>query len=83
VRLTEAMIAALRETPEMPDNLTARLAEARREGSEYVLSLTDDEAMALAEMCQWYIRRDPVTGTLGPKAQLFEAIVNAVYEAGG
>ncbi len=83
VRLTQAMIAALRETPEMPDNLLARLDAARADRTEYVVSLTDDEAMALTEMCQWYIRRDPVTGTLGPKAQLFEAIVNAVYEAGG
>jgi hypothetical protein len=83
VRLTEAMIAALRETPEMPDNLLARVNAARTDRTEYVVSLTDDEAMALTEMCQWYIRRDPVTGTLGPKAKLFEAIVNAVYEAGG
>jgi hypothetical protein len=32
-------------------------------------------------MCQWYIKKDPATGTLGPKALVFDGIVRAVYKA--
>lgn len=81
VRLTEAMLAALRETPEMPDNLLARVQGARQDGAQRVMSLSEDEAMALTEMCQWYIRKDPTTGQLNDKARMFQAIVDAIDEA--
>jgi len=42
VRLTEAMLAALRETPEMPDNLLARVQGARQDGAQRVMSLSED-----------------------------------------
>lgn len=83
VRLTEPMLAALRETPEMPDSLLARVKAARADGKGFVMTLNDDDAMAMTEMCQWYIRRDPVTHELGPKARLFDEIVSAVYAAEG
>ncbi len=83
VRLTAPMLTALRETPEMPDNLLARVKGARRDGDEWVCTLSDDEAMAMTEMCQWYIRKDPTTGQLNEKAKTFEAIVNAIYQAEG
>jgi hypothetical protein len=37
--------------------------------------------MAMTELCQWYIKKDPATGQLGPKAVLFDSIVRAVYAA--
>lgn len=78
VRLTEPMLSALRETPEIPDNLLARVNGARQDGVQWVMALSDDEAMAMAEMCQWYIRKDPKTGQLNDKARMFEAIVDAI-----
>ena len=81
VRLTELMMTALRGTPEMPDSLLARVKGATRDGNGFVGTLTEDEAMALTEMCQWYIRRDPVTGALGEQARLFDAIVSAIDDA--
>ncbi len=83
VRLTEAMLTALRRVPEIPDNLLARVNTARRDGGALVMALSEDEAMAMTEMCQWYIRKDPATGQLGDQARLFERIVNAIYEAEG
>lgn len=83
VRLTTAMLTALRQAPEMPESLLARVNAARPDGAGCVMALDDDDAMAMTEMCQWYIRKDPVTGELGEKARLFEGIVNAIYEAQG
>lgn len=81
VLLTEAMLAALRETPEIPDNLVARVHSARKDGAGSTLTLSEDEAMAMTEMCEWYIRKDPATGQLGDKAKLFQAIVDAIDRA--
>ncbi|MBI2538084.1 MAG: hypothetical protein HYW06_14210 [Gemmatimonadetes bacterium] len=83
VRLTEPMLTALRQVPEIPDNLLARLNAARQDGDAFVMAVNQDEAMAMTEMCQWYIRKDPTTGQLGAQAKLFEGIVNAIYEAEG
>ena len=76
------MLAALREAPEIPDNLLARVNGARKEGGQSVMTLSDDEAMAMTEMCQWYIRKDPRTGQLNDKARMFQAIVDAIDGAG-
>lgn len=83
VRLTEPMLTALRRVAEIPDNLLARVNAARKDGGAFVMALNQDEAMAMTEMCQWYIRKDPTTGELGEQAKVFEGIVNAIYEAEG
>lgn len=80
VQMTTEMLAVLRDTPEVPDNLRKRLDGARREGNAYAVTLDDDEAMAMVEMCQWYIYQDE-KGQLPPKAALFDAIVSAIDEA--
>lgn len=81
VHLTPAMIEALKATPEMPDNLLRSVAGANTQGDGFLVTLDEDEAMAMTEMCQWYIRKDPATGKLGPKAELFDAIVRSIYAA--
>ena len=81
VRLTEPMLEALKATPEIPDNLKRCVEGAKKNGSVYVMTLDEDEAMAMTEMCQWYIKKDPATGKLGPKAEIFDGIVRAVYAA--
>ncbi len=80
VQMTSEMLEALRNTPEIPDNLRRRVDGARQEGSVFAVTLSDDEAMAMVEMCQWYIQRDE-SGELTQKAALFDAIVTAIDEA--
>ena len=80
VHMTEEMIDALRETPEIPDNLRKRVDTARPEGAAFAVTLSDDEAMAMVEMCQWYIHQDE-NGALPPKSVLFDSIVAAIDDA--
>lgn len=81
VRMTTDMLGALRETAELPDNLRACVQNAQPAGEAFVMTLDDDEAMAMTELCEWFIRKDPTTGELTEKAKLFDAIINAIYDA--
>jgi hypothetical protein len=80
-RITAEMLDALKQTLEIPDNLAAAADAAVAHEDQFLLRLTEDEAMAMVEMCQWYIKKDPDTGELTPKAKLFNAIVDAIDEA--
>jgi hypothetical protein len=81
VRMSPPMIAALKSTPEIPDNLVRCVASAQKNGDGFTVEMDEDEAMAMTEMCQWYIKKDPATGQYGEKAQVFDAIVRAIYAA--
>ena len=82
VHMTSEMIDALKATPEMPEELTAAVESARdHDEGGYVVELSDDQGMAMIEMCQWYIHADPATGEMGSKAQLFQSIVDAIDAA--
>lgn len=80
VRMTSEMLEALRQTSEIPDNLLACVNQATADRDGFLVPMSQDEAMAMAEMCQWYIRRDPVTGHMDAKATLFDAIVKAINQ---
>lgn len=82
VQMTAEMLDALRDTPEIPDILRRCVDGARKDGDGFGVSLTDDEAMAMVEMCQWYIHQEE-DGSLGPKAALFDSIVTAIDDAQG
>ena len=81
VRITHAMLDALKATPEIPDNLKRCVDHAKKHGDAFAMTVNEDEAMAMTEMCQWYIKKDPVTGKLGAKAEIFDGIVRAIYAA--
>ena len=81
VRMNVAMIDALKATPEIPDNLIGCVDKAQADGAGFFVPMNVDEAMAMTELCQWYIQTDPSTGKLTPKAELFDSIVRAVYSA--
>lgn len=81
VLMTAEMLDALKQTPELPEDQAASLNAAEQHGNAFLVKLTDDEAMALVEMCQWYIKADPDTGELTPKARLYDSIVDAIDEA--
>jgi hypothetical protein len=81
VRMTATMIEALKSMPESPDNLVRCVAGARKDGDALSVDLNQDEAMAMTEMCQWHIKKDPESDKLDPKAEVFDAIVRAIYQA--
>ncbi len=81
VRMTCAMVEALKKTPEMPENLTIAVNGAQEDGNTFLVSMTDDDAMAMGEMCQWYIKADPVTGELTDKAKVFSSIIDAIDDS--
>ena len=81
VRLTQKMLTAVKETPELPDNLRARVSDAKADGDVYVFTLDDDERMAMSEMCEWYVRTDPDSGDLTEQGRLFDDIIQAIIDA--
>ena len=81
VRMTEEMVGALRGTPEMPDNLLACLENSAAEEDTFLVSLGEDERMAMTEMCEWYVRTDHATGELTEQGRLFESIIQAIIDA--
>ena len=80
-RMTAEMLAALKQTAELPEDLMAALNAAQKHSDAFLVGLSDDEAMEMVEMCQWYIKRDPATGELDVKAKLFDSIVAAIDDA--
>ncbi len=81
VPMSRAMIQAIRETPEVPANLLACVENAEKaDGDEFLVTLSADERMAMEEMCQWYVQKDPDTGELSKKGELFNSIVDVLYE---
>lgn len=81
VRMTEIMVKALTETPEIPDNLLTCLRGAETDGDMLLVDLGQDERMALTEVCEWYVRSDPDTGNLTEQGKLFESIIQAIIAA--
>ena len=79
--MTEIMVKALTETPEIPDNLFTCLRGAETDGDMLLVDLGQDERMALTEVCEWYVRSDPDTGNLTEQGKLFESIIQAIIAA--
>lgn len=81
VRMSEEMLEALKATPEIPDNLRARVEGAAADGGEFLVTLNDEEQIAMTEMCEWYVRKDPETGALTSQGKIFDDIVQRVIDA--
>jgi hypothetical protein len=81
VTLSEKLFETLKATPEMPESIATRLESARTDGGDRIFTLSEDERMAMEEMCQWHVMKDPETGELTPKAVLYDNIINAIYDA--
>lgn len=81
VRMTEEMLVALKATPEMPDNLRACVDAAEADADGFLVTLDEDEQMALTELCEWYVRKDPDSGELTKQGKLFDDIVQAIIDA--
>lgn len=81
VTLSSEMVNAVRDTPEAPANLLESVEKAESVDGAWSISLTGDERIAMEEMCQWYIQKDPDTGELTDKGKLYNSIIDALYDA--
>ena len=81
VRLSDEMLQALKATPEIPDNLVACVEGAAADGAEFIITLDDEEQMAMTEMCEWYVRKDPESGELTSQGKIFDDIVQRIIDA--
>ncbi len=81
VRMTAQMLDTLKGTSELPDILRARVDAARAESDNMLVALDEDEAMAMTEMCEWYVKKDPATGELTETGKIYDAIIDAIANA--
>lgn len=79
--MSQEMLAALKQTPELPDNLRVCVDGAEPDGDDWLVTLDQDEQMALAELCEWYVRTDPETNQLTEQGKLFDRIVQVIIDA--
>jgi hypothetical protein len=81
VPISQAIVDALKHLTHVPDSLQRRLDAIARGGDGYVLKLSDDDAMALAELLQWHIKTDPATGKTTPETAPLDDLVRRLDEA--
>ncbi len=81
VAITQATVDALRRLGHVPDALQQRLDAIAPAGGGFVLTLSEDDAMALSELVQWHIKTDPATGQLTPESGPYQELVEKLDEA--
>jgi len=81
VRLTQAIVDALKTLKDVPDGLRSRFDAMAKTDGGHVLKLTEDDAMALAELAQWHIRTDPATSKPTKETAPFAELVRLIDEA--
>jgi hypothetical protein len=81
VLVTQAIVDALGKVTHVPDSLRQRLDAIAPAAGGYVLKLSEDDAMALAELVQWHIKTDPATGQLTPESAPYQQLIERIDEA--
>ncbi len=81
VPVTQAIVDALKKVAHVPDTLQQRLDAITPAGDGFVLKLSEDDAMALAELVQWHIKSDPATGQLTPESAAYQLLIERIDEA--
>ena len=81
VPITQAIVDALKHVTHVPESLQRRLDAIARSGDGYVLKLTEDDAMALAELMQWHIKTDAASGKPTPETAPYDDLVRRLDEA--
>lgn len=81
VRLTQAIVDALKTMKDVPDELRARFEAMTKSEGGHVLKLSDDDATALAELLQWHIRTDPASHQPTKETVPFADLVRLIDEA--
>lgn len=80
VQITQAIVDALRKMGHVPDTLKQRFDAIAPAGDGFVLKLSDDDAMALAELVQWHIKTDPATGEATAETAPYEDLIARIDE---
>ncbi len=81
IAIDQSIHDALKSIDHVPDNLKARFDGMTPEGKGYTLTLSEDDATALAELVQWYIKVDPATNMPTPKSVAFNELIRRIDEA--
>lgn len=81
VPVTQAIVDALKKVAHVPDSLQKRFDAIAPADGGFVLKLSEDDAMALAELVQWHIKTDPVTGRLTPESAPYQQLIERIDEA--
>lgn len=82
ITITQDIVEALKSLGHVPDELRARFdGIAKAEGGGYLLKLTDDESIELAELMQWHIGNDPATGKPTPESAPFGRLIALIDAA--
>ena len=79
--ITQDIVAALKSLGHVPDELRARLDGIVKADGGYLLKLTDDESIELAELVQWHIGNDPATGKPTAESAPFGRLIALIDEA--
>lgn len=79
--ITKAIAESLQKLEHVPDHLRQRIAGIAPSGDGFVLKLSDEDAMALAELAQWHIRTDPASGKPTAETAPFAALIRLIDEA--
>jgi hypothetical protein len=81
ITVTQTMADALKTLGNVPDTLKARFEAMTKGGGGYTMKLSEDDAMALAELVQWHMRTDPVTGKPTPESAPLGELIALIDEA--
>ncbi len=82
IAIDQAIHDALKRIGHVPDNLKTRFDAIAPDGKGgYTLALSDDDATALAELVQWFIKTDPATGKPTPQSAPFNELIRRIDEA--
>ena len=81
ILIDQATHDALLSIGDVPENLRARFDAMTPAEGGYTLTLSDDDATALAELVQWSIRTDPTTGRPTPESAPFTTLIGLIDAA--
>jgi hypothetical protein len=81
ILITQSIKQALDGIGHVPDNLRQRFDAVTPAPGGYTLTLSEDDATALAELVQWYIKTDPATGKPTAATQPFSDLIGLVDAA--
>ena len=81
VPLTQEMLAALQSATEMPETLVQAIAGVKADGKSVVLTLNNNQAIAMTEMCEWHVRTDPKTGKVTAATRVWDDVIRAIQHA--
>ena len=81
VTITQQIVDTLRTLHDVPDDLRARIDAIAPTGGGFSLKLSDDQATEMAELVQWHMRTDPVTGKPTPQTAVLGELIRLIDEA--